>query len=225
MSQKDKKNSIKRPPVFMPENEPYLGLKSVFWFDRLICWTLEGNTKVAKWTIDHRSSMTQLQLAACQIIPQGISIALSFRELIRQGYLFSAMILIRPLIERAAVISYLDLHPDAVTLWESGWKHGERPSLATMMNEMSGRSSKEEAQKICSEHNHIVHGDPLSCYHNIIHLNDGSIGYASGKILNNHELCDGIAMEAQCYLVVLAGRMSRIFSDVDIPQMPKEDKA
>lgn len=224
MSKKDEKNDIQRPVVFMPENEPYLGLKSVFWFDRLICWALEGNTKVAKWTIDHRTSLTKLQRAACQIIPQGISVALSIRELIRQGYLFSAMILIRPLIERAAVISYLDLHPDAVALWEGGWKHGERPSLATMMSEMSGRASKEDAQKICSEHNHIVHGDPLSCYHNIIHLNDGSIGYASSKILNNSELCDCIAMEAQCYLVVLAGRMTRIFSDVDMPQMPQENK-
>lgn len=208
----------------MPDNEPYLGLESVLWFDRIICWALEANTTVAKWTIDHRSSLTRLQLAACQVIPQGISIALSIRELIRQGYLFSAMILIRPLIERAAVISYLDLHPDTVALWENGWKYGKRPSLAVMMNEMSGGVGEEEAQKICSEHNHIVHGDPLSCFHNIVLLNDGSIGYASGKILDNSELCDGIAMEAQCYLVVLAGRMSKIFPEVDMHQAPRQDK-
>ena len=208
----------------MPGNEPYLGLKSVLWFDRIICWALEANAAVAKWTIDNKSSLTQLQHAACQVIPQGISIALSIRELIRQGYLFSAAILIRPLIERSAVISYLDLHPDAVTLWENGWEYGERPSLATMMNEMSGRESKKEAQRICSEHNHIVHGDPLSCYHNIVLLDNGSIGYASGKILNNPELCDGIAMEAQCYLIVLVGRMSMIFPNVHIHEMPEQYK-
>jgi hypothetical protein len=37
--------------------------------------------------------------------PQGISLALSIRELIRQGYLFAALVLVRPLIERAVRIS------------------------------------------------------------------------------------------------------------------------
>jgi len=216
-------NSAQVPPIFMPDNEPYLGIESVLWFDRIICWALEANSEVAKWTRDHSRSLSQLQRAACQVIPQGISIALSIRELIRQAYLFSAMVLIRPLIERAAVISYLDLHPDAVSLWEDGWRYRRRPSLATMMKEMSGRASKDEAQRICDAHNHIVHGDPLSCYHNLVHLQDGSIGYASGKILKNPKLCDGIAMEAQCYLVVLAGRMSRIFPDVDIREIPNHE--
>ena len=84
-------NSTQIPPIFMPDNEPYLGLKSVLWFDRIICWALDANSEVAKWTRDHAHSLGGLQRAACQIIPQGISIALSIRELIRQGYLFSAI--------------------------------------------------------------------------------------------------------------------------------------
>jgi hypothetical protein len=88
------------------------------------------------------------------------------------------------------------------------------------MNEMSGRAGQHEAQRICEAHNHIVHGDPLSCYHNLVHLQDGGIGYSSGKILNNRELCDAIAMEAQCYLLVLVGRMRGVFPDVDIREMP-----
>ena len=209
------------PPVFTPENEPYLGIKSVLWFDRIIVWSLAGNRLVAEYTHRHAQTLSALQHASCQIIPQGINIALAIRELIRQGYLFPSLVLMRPLIERAAVVSYLDTHPDAVEIWESGWKHSERPSLATMLNEMSGCAGLEDAQRICSAHNHIVHGDPISSYHNLVHFQDNRVGYASGKALNNPELCDGIAMEAQCYLLVLAARMSSIFPEVDIPAMER----
>ena len=199
------------PSVFTPDNEPYLGLESLLWFDRIICWSLECNGKVANWTRRNGSSLTSLQRAGCQIIPQGISIALSIRELLRQAYLLSAKILLRPLIERAAIISYLDASPDAVHLWESGWRHGKRPSLATMQAGMAEDAKIEEAQRICSVHNHMIHGDPLSCYSNLITLSDGGAAYASSKIVSNPSLCDEIAMESQCYLVVLTGRMSHIF--------------
>ena len=217
-------NDVKTPAVFTPENEPYLGLKSVLWFDRVIVWALAGNELIAEYTHKHSQTLSPFQRAACQIIPQGINMALAIRELIRQGYLFPSIVLMRPLMERAAVISYLDTHPDAGVIWESGWKHSKRPSLATMLNEMSGSADPNEAQRICSAHNHIVHGDPIGSYYNLVHLDDNKVGYASGKILNNPDFCDGIAMEAQCYLIVLATKMSKIFPEVEIPTMePYED--
>src|SRR3972149_3014765 len=114
---------MKIPPVFTPDNEPYLGLESVLWFDRIICWSMESNTQVAAWTLRNSNTLTPLQRAACQILPQGVGIALSIRELIRQAYLFSALILVRSLIERAAVVSYLDAHPTAVAEWENCWRY------------------------------------------------------------------------------------------------------
>lgn len=72
------------PAVFTPDNEPYLGIESVLWFDRIICWPMESNVKVACWTRQNSASLSKLQRTACQIIPQGISIALSIRELLRQ---------------------------------------------------------------------------------------------------------------------------------------------
>src|SRR5579871_4730804 len=113
-------NVQERPVIFMPDNEPYLGLQSVLWFDRIIVWALEGNQRVASFTHAHKNELSALQKAASQIIPQGINIALSIRELVRQGYLFPALVLMRPLIERAAVLSYLNANPIAVALWESG---------------------------------------------------------------------------------------------------------
>ena len=206
-------------PTFTPSDEPYLGLKSLYWFDRIIVWALAGNSQVATYTHQYFTALNDLQKAACQIIPQGINIALSIRELIRQAYLFPALVLMRPLIERAAIISYLHSQPAAIELWQNGWKYRERPSLAKMLQTMGGQINQQYAQNICSVHNHIVHGDPISSYYNLINLSDGAIGYASGKILNHPDMCDEIAMEAQCYLVVLAQRMALIFPEVDVPPM------
>ncbi len=208
--------------MFTPDNEPYLGLESVLWFDRIICWSMESNTLVAAWTRRNSKALTPLQRAACQIIPQGVGIALSIRELIRQAYLFSALILVRSLIERAAIVSHLDTHPSAVSEWENGWRYRERPNLATMLASMAGGVPIAEAQKICDAHNHMVHGDPLSCINNLIILSDGAAGYASGKILDNPRLCDEVAVESQCYLVVLTGHMSSIFPDVVIQRPPEK---
>ncbi len=127
-------NDDSSPAVFTPGNEPYLGRRPLLQFDRIIVATLRANRAVAAASRDR--DLTDLQRAASQIIPQGVSIGLSIRELLRQGYLFSAFVLVRPLIERAAIISYLVRHPEAVQHWKSGWKLGERPSLRRMLDAM-----------------------------------------------------------------------------------------
>lgn len=121
----------RRPePVYNPSNEPYLGRESVYHFDQIILSCLEQNGAIAAHT--HTHALSDLQKAACQIIPQGINLGLTIRELVRQGYLFGASVLIRPLVERAAIISYLYRHVEGVEGWESGWKHGKRPGLSKM---------------------------------------------------------------------------------------------
>lgn len=204
-----------RVAVFTPDNEPYLGLEALLCFDNVIVWGLEKNTRAAAYTHKNKPTLTPLQHAACQIIPQGINIALSIRELVRQGYLFSSIVLMRPLVERAAVISYLAENPQAVQLWESGWSHGKRPALPTMIQSMSGASiDADEAREICAAHNHIVHADPVSTYYNLVHLGDGSAAYASGKMLDNPNLTQSIAMEALSFLIVLIGQLAKIFPGV-----------
>ena len=210
----------RRPAVFTPDNEPYLGLQEVLWFDRIIVWALEANHRVAAYTHAHKEELSPLQGAACQIIPQGINIALSIRELVRQGYLFPAMVLMRPLIERAAVLSYLADYPGAVSLWEGGWKHAQRPPLAKMLQSMGGANvNATEAAKICAAHNHIVHADPVGTYYNLVHLDDGRAAYASSKMLDSPEMAETISMEAQCYLIVLGGRMAHVFPDANVVAM------
>jgi len=122
-------------PVFMPDNELYLGRESVYQSDQVIISCLEANAEIAEYT--HKNSLSDLQKAACQIIPQGINLALSIRELVRQGYLFATAVLMRSLIERAAIISYLHENPTKVSLWQNGWKYSERPKLAKMLATMN----------------------------------------------------------------------------------------
>ena len=71
--------------IFTPDNEPYSGRQSVFQFDNMILVAMEQNQKIAPWT--HGRDLTPLQRAGTELIPHGFSIALSIRELVRQGYL------------------------------------------------------------------------------------------------------------------------------------------
>jgi len=91
-----------RGVIFTPDDEPYLGRPSVFHFDKMISITMKESSRIA--AVTRRGDLSELQLAASQIIPQGLNLALSVRELVRQGYLFPAAVLLRPLMERAAII-------------------------------------------------------------------------------------------------------------------------
>jgi len=196
-------------PVYLPNNEPYLGRASVYSFDQVIMSCLEQNADVAAYT--HRTQLSDIQKAACQIIPQGINLALTIRELIRQGYLFGALVLMRPLIERTAIISYLHSYPDEVEAWKAGWEHRDRPHLDKMLETMRDKHDISEAKQICEIFNHIVHGDPVGSTWNLVHLSDGSLGYSVGKVINDPELCDFICFQSYCYLIVLMGMMAACF--------------
>jgi hypothetical protein len=199
-------------PVFTPDNEPYLGRESVFHFDQVILSCLETNAEIAAYT--HKNKLNDLQKAACQIIPQGINLALSIRELVRQGYLFAAAVLMRPLIERAAIISYLHEKPQEVSLWQNGWRHKERPSLAKMLATMNKEVDTKQAQDICNTFNSLTHGDPMGSTYNLVSLPAGGFGYSVGKILNEPELCDFVCFQSYLYLIVIMGRMAGCFPGI-----------
>jgi hypothetical protein len=204
--------------VYLPSNEPYLGRESVYRFDNVIMSCLELNTKVANYT--HNHDLTDLQKAACQLIPQGINIALTIRELVRQGYLFGAYVLIRPLLERAVILRYLDANPSEISVWNNGWKYKERPPLKKMMEAMISEADvddttlKNMAKTVCDTFNHIVHGDPNCSSFNMVELKDGVIGYSVGKNITSPEMCDDICFQSYCYLIVLSGMMAKYFPGV-----------
>ncbi len=199
-------------PVYLPDNEPYLGRTSVHNFDQIIISCLEQNTEVAAYT--HSTQLSDLQKAACQIIPQGINLALTIRELIRQGYLFGALVLMRSLIERTATISYLNSDPDKVELWKIGWKYSERPRLPELLKTMGDNFDTSETRQICDFFNSLTHGDPVAANWNLVQLSNNSLGYSVGKVINDPKLCDFICIQAYCYLIVLMGMMAACFPNI-----------
>lgn len=205
------------PVVFTPDNEPYLGRPALLTFDQEIPFSLWVSSHIAAYTKSNRDDLTDLQRAACQIVPQGINLALSIRELIRQGYLFAALVLIRPLIERAAIIAYIHDHPEAIEKWKDGWRFRDRPSLSIMLQSMAGGVDLETAKDICEHYGHIVHGDPVGADWNRVPLNDGSLGYSVGKVLNSPELCDELSLQGWAYLKVLIGKATSCFPEVNPP--------
>jgi len=209
-------------PVYLPSNEPYLGRQSVYQFDQIILAYLEKDAQYAAYT--QNAVLTDLQKAACQIIPQGANLALTIRELVRQGYLFGAAVLMRSFIERVAIISYLHKHPDAIVLWQKGWNYNgkdKRPSLKKMVDSM-GENFKGDinaAGKVVELFNHITHGDPIGSQWNLVNLGDKGLGYSVSKALNEPELCDFICFNALSYLIVLMA-----MRDVSFPNVNKQRK-
>ena len=169
--------------TYTPSDEPYLGRETVFVLDNLIVACLKENSRTAPLT--HNIDKTDLQLAACQLIPQGVSVALSIRELVRQGYLFGAFVLLRSLVERSATMLYLHRNPDKIDIWKRGWKYNERPNLAKMLKSFAGDKFPGVEREITQLLNSMTHGDPDSAAWSLIQMGNGGFGYGVSKIIDN----------------------------------------
>jgi hypothetical protein len=115
-----------------------------------------------------------LSTSSMHLAPQTISLALSIRELIRQGYLFGAKVLIRPFVERSVTMLYLFHNAEGLVLWNDGWDHKKRPSLQKMfekLNESMGILFP-SVQGFTHDFNSATHGDPLSARWNVV-IQDG----------------------------------------------------
>lgn len=197
--------------VFTPKNEPYLGRETVRIFDELIVVCMETNARTAPHT--HEIQKNDLQWAACQIIPSGISLALSIRELVRQGYLYGALVLLRPLAERAITILYLQRFPQNAGIWTRGWNHKERPTLAHMFNEIGGDKFPNCGPEMTRALNSLIHGDPASAQWNLVQSGENSVGHAISKILNRPDLCDLACRDAAGWMAILLAMMEAIFPE------------
>lgn len=184
---------MKRLPeaVYLPHNEPYLGRAALLKLDQEIPRALQENLAIAKRTFEINKS--PLQNAACELVPQTISIALSIRELLRQGYVFSAVILLRPMLERMALLVFLRDYPDKVASWHAGWERKNQPTFNALMDHLvksNDRASTEaERQKFSALLHKVVHPDPAAAIWNLTER-QGAPAFASGKLLDAPDACD-----------------------------------
>ncbi len=200
--------------VYLPHNEPYLGRVALLEFDKAIPTAMQRNAEVAARTF--KIKMSPQQAAVSEIVPQGISIALSVRELIRQGYLFSATILLRPLLERTALVFYLIDTPAAVTAWHSGWSRSDQPSLPKLIEHLlarAGNSGTLGAKELATMLHKVVHSDPMAAHWNTTSKH-GRVAYASGKTIDAPDVADFCAAFGHRCLQNLIGAADGVFPDL-----------
>ncbi len=184
-------------PIFTPDNEPYLGRPLLVLFDRTISKSLSVHRQLGARTF--ATDLTAIQIAAVEIIPQGISIALSMRELVRQAYLLSAGILMRPLIERTGMIYHLSANASAITAWNNGWPRKSQPTFDNLLDLVMGPGTDEERAAARTVLHKLVHSDPRSAGFNATLRSDGLLASASGKELNEPMKADTIsALATNC---------------------------
>lgn len=202
------------PVVFTPDNEPYLGRSLLFHFDQIISSLIEQNAGIAPTS--HSRELSDQQRMACQVIPQAISITLSIRELIRQGYLFGAHVLLRALVERAAILLYLHLYPEEIDRWNRGWHQQDAPSLAKMFDAIQAKQQRDptiRGRDLTKSMNSLLHAKPDSAPWNVISLGEKGLGHAVSKILNRPELCDDLCANMIPWVAVVQGMMAAYFPD------------
>jgi hypothetical protein len=207
------------PIIYTPDNEPYLGRELLYHFDQIICSAMEQNTKTAPTT--HGTKLSDHQIMACQVVAQSLSIVLSIRELIRQGYLFGAHVLVRSLVERATILLYIHYSPNEIEKWNQSWQHNSAPSLAKMFEAIQKHQGRDEFVKgfeLTKDYNSLIHGKPDSALWNHVVLSDGSIGHASSKIINRPELCDEICAQVIPWVAVIQGMMAAYFPNKETTQ-------
>ena len=204
-----------RPPVFLPHNEPYLGHPTLLEFDRAIPPAMKINIRLAQGTFDRQ--LSPVEQAAAQLVPQAVSIALSIRELIRQGYLFSAGLLLRPLIERVGTLEYLRVHPESVEAWHAGWPRKEQSCLQELLEVTSQAEAADpdELKAFAKMLHKLIHPDPTGGLWNMIIRENGRPAFSSGKIVDDPQLCDFVSVTA-CRFLALAMRIAEdIFERVE----------
>jgi hypothetical protein len=196
-------------PVYLPHNEPYLGQPYLLAFDKAIPDAMRANLEIARRTFV--KPLSALQIAATEIIPQGISIALSIRELIRQAYLYSAAILIRPLIERAGTIYYLQAHPDALEAWRNGWPRRSQPSFDDLLTAMHPGAPSDTQEAFRTMLHKLVHSDPAGSVYNMFDRHDGVPVFSSGKLVDQPQVCNLLSIAGRHYLQRLVAIAAQIF--------------
>lgn len=206
------KNPQGMPVVFTPDNEPYLGRDLLFQFDQIIISAMGQNSDTAPTT--HGRLLTDHQRMACQVVPQALSIALSIRELIRQGYLFGAHVLVRALVERATILLYLHLYPEKIDAWTRGWHFQDAPSLAKMFDAIQAKQQHAPAvhgRDLTESMNSLLHAKPDSAPWNLIRIGEKEFGHAVSKILNRPDLCDDLCANVIPWVVVVQEMMAAYF--------------
>lgn len=109
---------------------------------------------------------------------------------------------------------YLSKNPDALPIWDDGWKYSMRPKLKQMvecLNEELLQGKYASLKGFTHELNSATHGDSLSAQWNVIFRADGTPVLPVSKNLSSPQLADEICAEVIPWLAATMGIMSATF--------------
>lgn len=196
--------------IFTPDNEPYLGRVPIWLFDEMLPLTIRNWQSVERH-VRRKNDLSDIEMAAVNLFPATISLATSVRELLRQGYIFGAVTLLRPLVERAFTLAHLEKHRELLEEWKAGWRYRKRPDLKTMVQGIEFDWSN-EGENPFNYLNRYIHADPASI--DLVFRSDGDdYGFIVTKDLSNPAKCDEAAMIALSGMLIAKNTSSKIWAD------------
>jgi len=196
-------------------NDPYSTLSGVQFLDEKLAMLCTRVARLSEISVSS-GKLTPLQKAAFQLIPASSSLANSIKHLIKEGYLLSALVLFRPLMERVATLSYLNTREGAVALWEAGWPHGQRPSLRDRLNTLMPGADVDILDSFAAavtKYNSLIHGDPLAAQQSLLQVSEHEHAYALDRDYATPARAHHIAFETALIIVFLIVEIDAIFPD------------
>ncbi len=109
------------------------------------------------------------------------------------------IVLLRALVERAAILLYLHFYPTEIERWKRGWEYNDAPSLAKMFDAIQAKQQLGPAirgRDLTAPMNSLLHSKPDSAPWNMVPLGETGFGHAVSKILNRPDLCDDLCASA-----------------------------
>lgn len=209
-----KTQSKEKIVIFTPDNEPYLGEPMLHQFDIMISQFAKQNTLVAEYTRINTNSLTDIEQAGCVLIPAAFSLLLSARELLRQGYVYGAAVLLRPIVERVAVLSYLCDKPTSLEVWKKGWEYKKRPKFTQLIDNLAKNTEQQGKNEFIYILNSLVHGGEDSLSFGALGGDLSCSGFSSGKVTNNPKKCNDVALISTMMLVILLARTNQVFPTI-----------
>ena len=162
---------------------------------------------------------------ACLVVPQALNISLSMRELVRQGYLFGAHVLLRSLVERAAILLYLQMYPEHIDRWNRGWNSPDAPGLAKMFEAIQKKSENSPGiagRNLTAAMNSLLLSKPSSAPWSLVSLDGEKFGHASSKMLDRPDLCDDLCANTIPWLLVVQAMMAGYFPEASPINKPTQ---
>lgn len=186
----------------------------------------EWNAKAVKYS--NSVQLSRLQSAATQLLSPAYSLAFGIEALLSARHLFAAELLLRPLIERVAVLNYLAEEGDqALDIWDSGWDKNKRPSLPELIeyvpvlqdrpSEPDGSMTmKEFRQRTLNRLHALVHADPLGSLRCLAPAESDHV-MISGPMVGNQIRFNEVAIHTVIFVSALLKVTERVFPCAEWP--------